>query len=61
MPRGNLETLAPRVMSLYMAKGLFEKKNYKECYEHIRRHKLDMNLLFDFNPQQAFEDCGLIV
>lgn len=27
------------------------EKNYKEAFETIRTHKLDLNLLFDLNPE----------
>ncbi|KAM3137739.1 hypothetical protein pb186bvf_010159 [Paramecium bursaria] len=60
-PRGNFETIAPRVMVLYLAKDLFNQKKYKLCYEMLRRHKLDMNLLFDLNPTQFLQDTDLIV
>ncbi|CAK57494.1 unnamed protein product (macronuclear) [Paramecium tetraurelia] len=51
IPRGNLETTAPRVMALHLCKQLYESKQYKTCFEMIRKHKLDMNLMFDFSGE----------
>jgi elongator complex protein 1 len=49
-PRGNLEVIAHRILTLYQAYELHGLRRYKQCHEVLRKNKLDMNLLFDFNP-----------
>jgi elongator complex protein 1 len=61
MPRGNLETIWPRAMVLAGIRRLIDEKNYKRAYLHCRTQRVDMNVLYDYNPQQFLDNVGLFV
>uniref|UniRef100_A0A0K0ERU5 Elongator complex protein 1 n=1 Tax=Strongyloides stercoralis TaxID=6248 RepID=A0A0K0ERU5_STRER len=50
MPRGNLETIEPRVLLLNKLKKLLDSHKWNEAYVIMRRHRIDLNLFFDNNP-----------
>jgi elongator complex protein 1 len=54
-PRGNLETVYPKILLFFAMKKWISERRYKEAYIEIRRHKLDMNLLVDID-QHKFVD-----
>ena len=45
--RGNLETIAPRLLMLYKIKDLIHEKQYFSAFKLLRQHKIDLNLLCD--------------
>ncbi|GMF52504.1 unnamed protein product [Phytophthora fragariaefolia] len=51
MPRGNLECTSPRLLVLALAVQHIEKQEYVAALELCRRHRLDLNVLVDYNPQ----------
>lgn len=51
MPRGNLECMSPRLLVLALAVQQIQKLEYAAALEVCRRHRLDLNVLVDFNPQ----------
>ncbi|POS88075.1 hypothetical protein EPUL_000294 [Erysiphe pulchra] len=61
MPRGNLETIYPRAMVLAGVRKLIKEMNYKKAFAHCRTHRLDMNLLYDYSPEQFLSNVGLFV
>ena len=60
-PRGNLETIYPRLVMLQHIKKLIDEKDYLEAFILLRTHKLDMNLLFDLKPSFFIENTGIVV
>uniref|UniRef100_A0AC35U0I8 Elongator complex protein 1 n=1 Tax=Rhabditophanes sp. KR3021 TaxID=114890 RepID=A0AC35U0I8_9BILA len=52
MPRGNLETIQPRTMLLFELKKLFDQNEWKKAHIEMRRHRIDMNLMFDHDPEK---------
>lgn len=52
MPRGNLETVYPRAMVLAGIRNLIRQKNYREAFTSSRTHRVDMNLIYDYAPEQ---------
>lgn len=54
-PRGNLESFEPRVLVLlHVQRTLQQSKDsatYYNCLILLRRQRIDLNLLIDFNPQ----------
>ncbi|KFX90102.1 hypothetical protein O988_08339 [Pseudogymnoascus sp. VKM F-3808] len=61
MPRGNLETIWPRAMVLAGIRKLIAEKNYKRAFSHCRTQRVDMNLLYDYQPEQFLANVGLFV
>jgi elongator complex protein 1 len=51
MPRGNLEGIYPRAIVLAYIRKLLNEQNYREAVVISRKYKIDMNLIFDHNPQ----------
>lgn len=52
-PRGNLETIQPRALTVLTAGELIDAKMYKEALCLLRKQRIDLNLLVDHN-QNAF-------
>lgn len=51
MPRGNLEGIHPRIITLKKAIEDIETTNYGKAFLTLRQHKIDINLLYDVNPE----------
>lgn len=56
MPRGNLETIQPRSLSLHLIKNFLDEKNYKAAFELFRRQRINLNLIVDHNPGLFLEN-----
>nr|XP_018259126.1 elongator complex protein 1 [Kwoniella dejecticola CBS 10117]OBR81284.1 elongator complex protein 1 [Kwoniella dejecticola CBS 10117] len=52
MPRGNLETVYPRALVLAVVKQDVLSGNYRNAFLQCRKHRLDLNVLYDLNPSQ---------
>lgn len=61
MPRGNLETIYPRALVLAGIRRYIEKKDYKSAYLACRNHRVDMNILHDYAPQQFLENVESVI
>ncbi|UZJ53574.1 hypothetical protein CBS101457_002894 [Exobasidium rhododendri] len=61
MPRGNLETIAPRPLILEVIKRNLDHKRYGAAFRICRTHRLDMNLLVDYNRVDFLANIGLFV
>ncbi|OWZ03547.1 Elongator complex protein 1 [Phytophthora megakarya] len=51
MPRGNLECISPRLLVLALVIQQIQAREYVAALEISRRHRLDLNILVDFNAQ----------
>ena len=61
LPRGNLEAFEPRPMILSYASGLLDKNLYYDCLVMLRRQKVDLNFLVDYNPRRFIENADSLV
>lgn len=61
MPRGNLETIYPRALVLAGIRNALTIRNYKKAFSICRTHRVDMNILHDFAPEQFMADVELFV
>lgn len=50
MPRGNLETIQPRVLSLVIIGELLDSHCYRKAFDLLRKQRINLNLLVDHNP-----------
>ncbi|CAH8588362.1 unnamed protein product [Schistosoma rodhaini] len=50
MPRGNLEEIHPRALVLAHLSKLLNNKQYEQAVQMMRRHRINFNLLHDYNP-----------
>eukprot|EP00794_Sanderia_malayensis_P009518 gene9518-10506_t len=51
MPRGNLETIHPRVLVVSFLKKLLDKLAYRKALNTMKRHRINLNLIHDHNPE----------
>jgi elongator complex protein 1 len=54
MPRGNLETIYPRLLVLNLISELIKDRMYDEAFELVRKHKINTNYLYDADPEGFF-------
>ncbi|KJE96404.1 hypothetical protein CAOG_09002 [Capsaspora owczarzaki ATCC 30864] len=52
MPRGNLETVAPRMLALSTLRQYLDQHRYRDALEMMRKHRIDMNFAYDHNPSE---------
>lgn len=61
LPRGNLETINPRALSIKIIVNLIEAKKYLKAFQIMKVERINLNLLFDHNPDKFLEDVELFV
>lgn len=61
MPRGNLETIYPRAIVLAGIRSLIDEKDYGKAFIHCRTQRVDMNILYDHNPDQFLSNVALFL
>ncbi|TIB42928.1 hypothetical protein E3P86_00144 [Wallemia ichthyophaga] len=61
MPRGNLETIAPRPLVLQNVRRDVEAGRYGDAFVACRKHRVDMNILFDLQPSLFFDRLAAFV
>ncbi|KAM0325355.1 hypothetical protein ACHAQA_007340 [Verticillium albo-atrum] len=61
MPRGNLETIFPRAMVVAGIRKLVDEKNYARAFSYCRTQRVDMNILYDHQPEQFLANVGLFL
>lgn len=61
MPRGNLECIHPRVLVVHAIKGLLDEHENYRALVLMRKHRINMNLLFDHNPDTFLSDTVHII
>lgn len=61
MPRGNLETVFPRAMVVAGIRGLIDDRNYARAFSYCRTQRVDMNILYDHQPEQFLASVGLFL
>ncbi|XP_050068179.1 elongator complex protein 1 [Anopheles maculipalpis] len=55
LPRGNLEAINPRVLSLCLIAKHLDALQYYEAFDIMRKERIDLNLLFDHDPARFME------
>jgi elongator complex protein 1 len=60
-PRGNLETLNPRIMVLSGVRKDIKHKNYKSAFVTCRTHRIDLDILHDYDPELFLSNVELFV
>lgn len=60
-PRGNLETICPRMMVLSGVRKFIKDLNYHDALVACRKHRIDLDLLHDYNPQLFYDNAELFV
>lgn len=52
MPRGNLEGISPRIIMLNQEIEDIENLEYGKAFKLLRNNKIDINLIYDVNPEK---------
>ncbi|XP_070543580.1 elongator complex protein 1-like [Ptychodera flava] len=61
MPRGNLETIHPRALMLSAVRKYLDALQYKDALIAMRKHRIDMNLIYDHDPKGFLENVDKFV
>lgn len=61
MPRGNLEAIQPRVLSLCIIGDLLQASEYRKAFDLMRKQRINLNLLVDHNPERFLNEIELFV
>lgn len=61
MPRGNLERVYPRCMVLDRVRKELDVKRYRAAFLHCRSHRVDLNVIYDHNPEAFLADVGTFI
>ncbi|KAI9277147.1 IKI3 family-domain-containing protein [Phascolomyces articulosus] len=56
MPRGNLETVNPRAFVLAQIREDLKNLNYRTAFIACRKNRIDLNVLYDENPELFYEN-----
>ncbi|XP_055636480.1 elongator complex protein 1 [Toxorhynchites rutilus septentrionalis] len=51
LPRGNLEAIAPRVLTLDLVADHLNALEYHKAFDILRKERINLNLIVDHNPQ----------
>lgn len=49
-PRGNLENVYPRALTLSLCRKYLDARDYKKAFKLMRTHRIDTNLVVDHDP-----------
>jgi elongator complex protein 1 len=61
MPRGNLETIYPRLLVLNLISELVKENKYGEAFELVRKHKINTSFLFDIDPVRFLSNIPIFL
>eukprot|EP00118_Oscarella_pearsei_P010640 m.66422 g.66422 ORF g.66422 m.66422 type:complete len:1299 (+) comp35387_c1_seq2:23-3919(+) len=61
MPRGNLETIHPRPLVLSAVRKSLDCLEFGEAFVAMRKHRIDMNLIYDHNPEVFSRNVDIFV
>ena len=61
MPRGNLEGIYPRIVMLKQLITDVEGTQYGKAFRMLRQHKIDINLIYDVNPEKFMTNIAKFV
>lgn len=61
MPRGNLEIICPRPLVLQVVAADLEAHRYRQAFLHCRKHRIDLNTIYDQDPQGLIQNLDAFV
>ncbi|ODV62812.1 Elongator subunit IKI3 [Ascoidea rubescens DSM 1968] len=60
-PRGNLETIYPRIMVLNDIRKQIENKKYASAFLKCKTNRIDFDILYDYNPKLFLENIEYFI
>lgn len=61
MPRGNLECIQPRALSLYIIGFYLDNYDFLSAFNLMRKQRINLSLIYDHNPQKFIENAKQFV
>ncbi|KAK9453026.1 IKI3 family-domain-containing protein [Dipodascopsis uninucleata] len=61
MPRGNLETIYPRLLVLEGIRRAIDNKDYLQAFKSCRAHRVNLDILYDYAPDLFMKNIKLFV
>lgn len=61
MPRGNLECIEPRALSLHILKSHLDNCNYRTAFDIMRKQRINLNLIYDHDPKLFMDNAERFV
>ncbi|KAK9448895.1 IKI3 family-domain-containing protein [Limtongia smithiae] len=61
MPRGNLETIYPRLLVLEGVRRNIDNQDYKQAFQSCRVHRVNLDILYDYNPKLFMDNVESFV
>lgn len=61
MPRGNLEAIQPRPLSLKVIGEFLDDLNYGKAIDLMRKQRINLNLMYDHDPEKFMNNCDKLV
>lgn len=61
LPRGNLEAISPRILSMKIIRKHLDASNYKLAFELLRKERINLNLIIDLQPQKFLNEMNLFI
>lgn len=58
MPRGNLETIRPRPLTILSAVELIHDQKYFKAFDLLRTERINLNVICDLNPLKFIDDLN---
>ncbi|KAI1301550.1 Elongator complex protein 1 [Halotydeus destructor] len=60
-PRGNLETVYPRLLLWHSVVKRLDEQQYLQAFEIMRKHRMNLNLLHDRDPQHFLDNIDKFI
>ena len=61
MPRGNLESIQPRSLTVLLVKNLLNSSRFQDAFMLARRQRVNLNLLVDHDIQHFMKNIDKFV
>lgn len=61
LPRGNLEVINPRILSMKIIKSHLLQKNFRLAFDLLRKERINLNLLLDLDPDELLQNLPTFV
>lgn len=61
MPRGNLEAIQPRPLSLKIIGEYLDHSKYYEAFNLMRKQRINLNLIYDHNPESFIKNIDMFL
>eukprot|EP00002_Diphylleia_rotans_P026807 TRINITY_DN5361_c0_g1_i1.p1 TRINITY_DN5361_c0_g1~~TRINITY_DN5361_c0_g1_i1.p1 ORF type:complete len:1221 (-),score=246.17 TRINITY_DN5361_c0_g1_i1:42-3704(-) len=61
MPRGNLEGICPRAILIRYICKMLDRKEYGKAFLEMRRQRVDLNLIYDYDPVAFCDDIDMVI